>query len=125
LKRCFSLKGRTAYREVYQKGRKIKRSGFALYVQRLNKTNTPMGCLTKSEDGRRIKIGIALNKKFGNSCQRNVAKRRIRALCRELIPEMDDGFSVIIRLENEVLHYSYEFQRSILRRIMAQGGALK
>jgi ribonuclease P protein component len=71
-----------------------------------------------------IKIGIAIDKKLGKAVKRNWIKRRIRAVCTDLIIQMNRGFSIIIKPvpKNEMMNF--EELKSELVMLFKKGGIL-
>ena len=120
MKRVYSLKSRESYKFIFFKGKKIKGRGNIIYVLKnsaIDKSNNESAFST-------IKIGIAVGKKLGKANKRNWIKRRIRAVCSELIVQMKDGFSVIVKPgpENEMM--SFEELKSDLVTLFRNSGVL-
>ncbi len=72
-----------------------------------------------------IKIGISINSKYGNAIIRNKAKRRIRAICNELIPAVDEGYFIILRPGIEFKTTDYDRARIKVRQLFHKAGILK
>lgn len=120
MKRVYSLKSRESYKFIFFKGKKIRGRGNIIYVLKnsaIDKSNNESAFNT-------IKIGIAVGKKLGKANKRNWIKRRIRAVCSELIVQMNDGFSVIVKPgpENEMM--SFEELKSDLVTLFRNSGVL-
>lgn len=120
MKRVYSLKSRESYKFIFFKGKKIRGRGNIIYVLKnsaIDKSNNESAFDT-------IKIGIAVGKKLGKANKRNWIKRRIRAVCSELIVQMNDGFSVIVKPgpENEMM--SFEELKSDLVTLFRNSGVL-
>ncbi len=110
MKRVFSLKGRNLFKEVYVKGLRVQDQGIQLIV--LNYTDT----LTK--------VGISINKKFGKAYQRNRAKRQIRAIFRDLIPEIKEGIYIIIRPNKNFEQLGFEKSKTVVKSLLKKAGAI-
>jgi len=120
VKRVYSLKSRESYKFIFFKGKKIRGRGNIIYVLKnsaIDKSNNESAFST-------VKIGIAVGKKLGKANKRNWIKRRIRAVCSELIVQMNDGFSVIVKPgpENEMM--SFEELKSDLVTLFRNAGVL-
>ncbi len=93
MKRVNSLKGRKIFQEVFQNGRKSRRSGITVFV--LKDKREIIG--EDQSEKRDVKIGISVGRYYGNACKRNLMKRRIRAVCNELIDRINNEFLIIIK----------------------------
>lgn len=49
-------------------------------------------------------IGFTVSKKVGNACQRNLVKRRLKSICRELpsYPELNKGKYIVIVARKQI-----------------------
>ena len=119
MKRVYSLKSRESYKFIFFKGKKIRGRGNIIYFL---KNSAIINNNESAFSG--IKIGIAVGKKLGKANKRNWIKRRIRAVCSELIVQMNDGFSVIVKPgpENEMM--SFEELKSDLVTLFRNAGVL-
>ncbi len=126
MKSIYSLKGRNLFKEVYQKGGRIQGAGIRIYVLKSVKIKNvkPDSDAHTTTDKKKIKIAIALTKSFGKAHIRNKAKRRIRAICRELFDELQEGFCIIIRIDSDFKNMTYEDQRRIVRSLFTKAGLL-
>lgn len=93
------IKKRPDFLHVTRNGHKVVRSGFVL----------------QAADSRRsfpvpvYRIGYTASKKIGNAVCRNRAKRRLRAVCRALLPlEAVTGYDYVIIARHAVLDISYQ-----------------
>lgn len=57
------------------------------------------------------RFGFVVPKRVGNAVQRNLAKRRLRAVCFEII-DSPLGLDVVLRAEKPILELSFEDLRS-------------
>lgn len=126
MKRIHSLKGRNLFKEVYRKGRRIRGEGFRLYVLRSPKSIERAAGIKGVHygDARRVRIAVVLTRSFGKAHIRNRAKRRIRAICAGLLPDVKDSFCIIIRLDDTCGNLSYEEERGIITGLFARAGLL-
>lgn len=72
-----------------------------------------------------MKIGIAMRKKYGNAVMRNRAKRIVRAVCRELLPDLHEGYYIIIQPENDFYTFGYSEIRRNIGSVFQKAGLLK
>ncbi len=93
MKRVYSLKGRKAFQEVFQNGKMSRGSGITVFVLRDKREIIDKD---QSEKGD-VKIGISVSRHYGKAWKRNLIKRRIRAICNELIDQINNGFLIIIK----------------------------
>ena len=63
-----------------------KRQDFILTSRGLKHSCDTMIVQTKKNDLRTVRVGITCSKKVGNAVVRNRAKRRLRAIAREVLP---------------------------------------
>lgn len=93
------IKKRPDFLHVTHTGCKVVRSGFVLQAA-LSKRVFPDPV---------YRIGYTASKKIGNAVCRNKAKRRLRALCRELLPlEAVVGYDYVIIARRAVLDMPYK-----------------
>ena len=122
-----TLKGKKIFQEVYKKGRRFHEKGVQLIVIK----NILMDrVLFNGEKGNsllysKISIGIPINKKYGNAISRNKAKRRIRSICRELLRDVEEGYSIIIRPSADFGRLSYKSAKLIFKSLLSRSGILQ
>jgi len=58
-----------------------------------------------SENG--VKIGVIVGNHVGGAVERNLVKRRVRAIFREILPLMHMGINVVIICRPEVMRLSF------------------
>ncbi|MBN1495791.1 MAG: ribonuclease P protein component [Spirochaetes bacterium] len=126
MKSIYSLKGRNLFKEVYQKGRRTQGTGIRIYTLKYNKSAyvKPGNGIQSLNKTKNVKIAIALTKSFGKAYQRNLAKRRIRAICTELFEKLQEGFCIIIRIERDFKNLSYEDQKQVVTSLLIKAGLL-
>ena len=120
MKRVYSLKGKKSYNRVFLKGRKKKGKGVVVFVL---KDNTIKDTDNQSNI-RNIKVGISISKKIGKANKRNLLKRRVRSICHELLNEMNDGLSVIVKPYPESLYMSYSELKSDIEGLFRYTGVI-
>ena len=120
MKKAFSLKGRKSFSTVFLKGRKKRGKGVIIFVLKRSKSDK----LDNQSDFRDIKIGISVSKKIGKAYKRNWIKRRIKAVCYDLIEYMNEGFSIIIKPGPESLNMSFEELRGDIITVFKHAGVI-
>jgi ribonuclease P protein component len=74
---------------AYRKGKSGVNKYVAVYVLRNYRKNKDGGQLPTS-------LGIAINAKLGKACKRSRVKRIIREAYRAVLPQIDDGYFIVI-----------------------------
>jgi len=120
VKRVYSLKGKKSYSKVFVKGRKKKGKGVVVFVLKDNTIEE-----TDNQDNiKKIKVGISISKKIGKANKRNLLKRRVRSICHELLNDMNDGLSVIVKPYPESLYMSYSELKSDIEGLFRYTGVI-
>lgn len=95
--RANRLRDSKEFRQISRSGRKHRTPSVVISA-----TNA------KNEQDR---FGFVVPKRVGNAVQRNLAKRRLRAVCFEII-DSPLGLDVVLRAEKPILELSFEDLRS-------------
>lgn len=104
MKKDFRLRKNEDFIKVYQKGKKYWNRNLILY------------CAGNGLDSSRI--GFSVNKKYGNSVERNRAKRRMREICRLNFHNMAQGYDIIIIPKKNVADIGYRELKSAVVHIL-------
>lgn len=120
MKRVNSLKGRKVFQEVFKYGRKSRRSGITVFVLR------DKGKIEERDQSKKgnVKIGISAGRQIGKACKRNLIKRRIRAVCNELIDQINNEFLIIIKPGSGSENLSFEDLKSEIIAIFRSTGVI-
>ncbi len=124
MKRSYSLKGRKLFKEVYKKGKKIQGKGARIFVLKIDNFNKIFSDKIWPLNRKKIEIGIAIQKRYGNAVFRNKAKRKIRSICREFLDIMNDGYIFIINPGDEFRNLSYEESKSDIKSLLQKSGII-
>jgi len=125
VKRLYSLKGRDLFQRVYRNGERLQGKGFRIIFLGIDKINKTGLDKKKFSSNNKLKIGIAISKKYGSAPARNKAKRRIRAMCRELLVEMNEDFLLIIKPDSSFGNTDYEQSKTSLRSLLQKAGVVR
>lgn len=125
MKKCYCLKGSERFREVYNRGRRYSKEGIQLIVLKSKCGKRSEGTINNPATNNDIKIGISINRKYGNAVVRNRAKRQLRAICSELLPGMEEGFYIIIRPMDDFKNMEFYRSKTTVRSLLYQAGVLK
>ncbi|HSV96631.1 MAG TPA: ribonuclease P protein component [Spirochaetota bacterium] len=126
MKKIYSLKGKGNYQEVFEKGKRFNIEGIQLIVLRL-KFNEASSTRDGGPEGggRMIRIGISIGARYGGACERNTAKRRIRAICGEMLPSIEQGYYLVLRPTGAFGGLEYSRAKDSIRRLFLMSGVLK
>jgi len=117
VKKAYSLKGRKSYNEVFTGGRKFRGKAVVIFLLK-------SGIENNNSKIRDIKIGISLSRKLGKAHDRNRIKRRIRAICNELLSSMNTGIRIVIKPVPGSGEMSFEEFKSDLTKVFKNSGIL-
>jgi ribonuclease P protein component len=100
VQKSVSLKGKRCFSEVFNKGKRIRVKGLQCSVIRqCGGSEKPFCCATSGVTP--YKIGIIISRRFGNACERNRAKRRLRAIIDRLSSEFAGHWCMTVRIFDE------------------------
>jgi len=51
----------------------------------------------RASEGVPARFGFVVSKAVGGAVVRNTVRRRMKAICRELLPELGDGYDIVVR----------------------------
>jgi len=96
-------------------------------VRRLGKsfTHPLIVLLVMPEEQRGVKIGVAAGKAVGSAVKRNRAKRRLRAVLDEFVPNLQPGYNLIVIAREAMNRASYCELRTALRDVLIRAQLLK
>ena len=123
MKREYSLKGRKHFKNVFRKGRKLKGKFVQILVLKHKQENSHK-LSGNEEEQYGIKIGFSVPKRFGKAVQRNWAKRRIRSIMSDLIPEIDGSYFLIIKPELAFKEEKFTAVQEEIRNLLKKAGVI-
>jgi ribonuclease P protein component len=73
-----------------------------------------------TDEQRAARFGFIVSKAVGNAVTRNTVRRRLKAVCAEALPEVDDGADVVIRAMPSSATASFPELRAEVIRCLAR-----
>ena len=119
MKKAYSLKGRKLYSEVFTGGKKYRGKAVIIFLLKSKIEEKSNNSAIKD-----IRIGISLSRKLGKAHDRNRIKRRIRAICNELLANMNTGITLIIKPGPGSREMSFEEFRGDIIKVFKHSGIL-
>ena len=108
LAKKYRLTKRGSFRYVYGKGERVGRG--------------PLGLVfIKSKS---LRVGFSVSNKVGCAVERNKLKRRLRAICRELLPKLSTA-QIVIVAKPEAKELSFETLRREVERLFEKSSLLR
>ena len=111
MKKYFRLISNDDFSNVIKNGRTLKNASFVVHYLASSNNN--------------LRIGITASTKLGNAVVRSTTRRRVRALCDELISNWEAKIDIVIIAKFEFLNKSYNDNRSLLNEIISSIPELK
>jgi ribonuclease P protein component len=124
VKRIYSLKRRVLLREVFKKGKRFSTNGLDLLVLKSKKDFLFFFKNRDYTQYQKIRIGITVSGKYGNAVARNRAKRKIREICRELLPEMGEGYLMVFRPGADFKALSFIVLKENVKNLIITAGVI-
>lgn len=124
MKKPVSLKGKRCFSEVFTNGRRFRSTGLQCAVVR-NCGVTDGGACAKKPADCSFKIGIVIGRRFGNACERNKAKRRVRAMVDHYRQSLSGDWCMAIRIFDEFKGMEYLDGLSSFQNMMSKAGLIR
>ncbi len=110
------IKRRPEFLRVASSGKKWAAPGLVLQIRQNRKIST----LADNDTSR---VGFTVSKKVGNSVKRNRAKRRLRALSNEIMPEYaKPGFDYVLIGRHSTIKRPFEMLKQDLKNALNKTG---
>ncbi|NMB07334.1 MAG: ribonuclease P protein component [Tissierellia bacterium] len=103
MKKKFRLRKNEDFQIAYKEGKKYWNRNLILYKRKNGLDYS--------------RIGFSINKKFGNSVERNRAKRRMREICRLNFHNFRVGYDIIIIPKKNVINIGHKELNSAMLHI--------
>lgn len=107
MKRCYSLKKNRDFQFTYRVGKSVGCRICTLIYVRDKRRQRPSRSMKKLPTPN-VRVGFSASKKIGNSVMRNRAKRRLREAFSPLLPNIKEGYNIIIIARPAVLDEPFE-----------------
>lgn len=100
------------FRRIYTRGKSYIAPGVVTYVL-LNKRH------------RQVRVGITTSKKTGNAVRRNRSRRVLREAFRQVVPELKEGYDIILVARTRTPFLKSTEIEETIRRHFKEAGILK
>jgi len=112
LPRSARLRKRHEFERAYQQGRRVRMTTFTMYAY-------------PRRDDQPTRIGIVAGRRFDTHVRRNRARRRLRAACHALLPQLPGGYDLVLVAHPSALDAPFGKIRRELATALQQLGLLK
>lgn len=111
MNRADSLKRKKEFRHTYRVGK-----------SQTNRLLVAVYCLNRQQ---KTYVGFSVSKKIGNAVTRNRVKRRMREAVTPMIPDLKQGYNIIIIAKFPVVEASFTDIQDSLHSVFCKAGLLK
>ena len=103
-----------------------KRKEFAyLYNNGTAKHTAHLTLVSLPTKHRPLKIGFSIGKKIGKAHLRNLIKRRLRAIVRDLVPTMPDNYNVVFIAKAGIDNITFDEMKKEVQFLIEKSGLVK
>ena len=74
---------------------------------------------------RPLKIGFSISKKIGKANLRNLIKRRLRAIVRDIVPTMPDNYNVVFIAKAGIDNITFDEMKKEVQFLIEKSGLVK
>lgn len=125
----YNIKGRRILYEVLKRGKKLQGTGIRITVLTGNNLcELFLGNVQNTQEVgaqySQIGVGITINRRYGNAVERNRAKRRIRAIFRELNSQIECGCAIILSPTVEFKKLDYQSAKTHIWLLLKRAGII-
>lgn len=120
VKRRYSIKGRRSFKDVIVNGRRFYSKGIRMIVH-IQPAHATLFIGNESVSH----FSVAVNKNFGDAVERNKIRRRIKSILNTLLPQIQQGFAVIIFPDETCKTMPYTHLSGLITKLLLRSGVLK
>lgn len=103
-----------------------KRKEFAyLYNNGTAKHTAHLTLVSLPTKHRPLKIGFSIGKKIGKAHLRNLIKRRLRAIVRDIVPTMPDNYNVVFIAKAGIDNITFDEMKKEVQFLIEKSGLVK
>lgn len=100
-----------------------KRKEFAyLYNNGIAKHTSHLTMVYLTTKKRATKIGFSISKKVGKAHTRNLIKRRLRAIVREIVPSLPDEYNIVFIAKTGIENVSFSALKAEVNTLIHKSG---
>ncbi|MFI3325100.1 MAG: ribonuclease P protein component [Clostridia bacterium] len=99
------------YRRIYARGNTIVTPSVVIYISKNRRKN--------------VRVGITTSKKIGNAVKRNRARRIIRESIREILPNIKEGYDLVLVARAKTPYLKSTQIKLVLLKQLKSNGILK
>lgn len=120
MKRRYSLKGLKSFKEAIANGKRLYGKGMRVIVYM-----QPLPAEGQINNALQSRFAIVVNRSYGNAVERNRIKRQIRSIVVTLMPQIRQGFAVIIFPDTTCKAMEYNHLVESVKNVLRKSGVLR
>ena len=110
LPKIYRVRKNSEFTKIYQDSRSLAAKNVVLFVR-------------KREDSQ-LKIGFSVSKKNGKAHERNLIKRRMRAVAHEELAKIKPGHELVFLARTPIKHASYQEIKRDMNYLLKKSGVI-
>ncbi|MFD2045629.1 ribonuclease P protein component [Ornithinibacillus salinisoli] len=108
MKKAFRVKDNKEFQQIFKNGRSFANRQLVIYYKKI-------------PDQQHFRVGLSVGKKIGNAVTRNRIKRYLREAFRELEPQIESTYDIVIIARQPTKQMEYrEFKKSLTHLLMKE-----